>query len=198
MTLPALFPINTVIPGANNKPGNDQGPMQVNYANISGIISVDHIPPGSSGNGRHNQSTYLSIGVVGTLGLIYPTIDPGYCAIFSATPALAGSIPQAYFEDQNSITYQMTGPSSALANGYTALFNGLIIQWGFSPGGSDPQPVSFPIKFPAAAFSVTVTPVNTNTNITSLIVAGSVSQTGFTYRTNTPSKSAAYWMAIGN
>lgn len=77
------FPINVNVPSTNNDPADDQPIMKQNFANISGYLSVDHVPAGTTGNGYHEQVTYWTENVPGT------PIDPvsvGYTDVGVADP----------------------------------------------------------------------------------------------------------------
>lgn len=54
------YPINTTIPSAPDDPADDQPIMQQNTANTFTYLTVDHIDPGSAGNGFHKQSSYIA------------------------------------------------------------------------------------------------------------------------------------------
>lgn len=55
------FPINTTVPNINNDPADDVAPMNQNFVNINGFLSVDHVAPGAIGNGFHQQITYNAL-----------------------------------------------------------------------------------------------------------------------------------------
>jgi len=93
----------------------------------------------------------------------------------------------------NSLTL---GTSSVAASGYTFLPNGLILQWGTSTQTTGAGSVTFPIAFPTACFSVTMT-LESATGIGTLDT-GTVSTSGFSPRSSNTITSTAFWMAIGH
>src|SRR6267142_3994969 len=54
------FPINVNIPNENNDPADDVQPINTNFVNINGFLTVDHVAPGSIGDGFHEQVTYFT------------------------------------------------------------------------------------------------------------------------------------------
>ncbi len=54
------YPINPNIPATNDDPADDQPIMQRNFSSINGFLGVDHINPGTTGDGFHKQITFYS------------------------------------------------------------------------------------------------------------------------------------------
>jgi hypothetical protein len=110
----------------------------------------------------------------------------------------ANQVPQ--LDSGGHLVAAVLGAQSIGTNGYVTLPGGLIIQWGFqSTTGAN---TTFPLTFPTNVFSVSATKqqspaVGTQTQ-SFLVVTASTS--GFTVDTSpgNASKTAYYWMAIGN
>lgn len=113
------IPYNNTIPATNNKPSNDQAPMQQNFASIQTLIDVDHKDFQVAEYGTHKQVTMLTNNVPPLiLGAFQPTIftNPGPSGtnqmfFYSGTPA------------QSSTQYV------AGTNGSTVLMGGIIMKW---------------------------------------------------------------------
>lgn len=97
------FPIDTNIPAANNDPADDQPLMQQNFSNISQYLTVDHVAPGSSGAGQHEQVTYNSQNTPSS-----PT-DP--VAITYTGLGTASVVSQLFYRNQNA-TYHLSAIKS--------------------------------------------------------------------------------------
>jgi hypothetical protein len=90
-------------------------------------------------------------------------------------------------------------PGTISGNGYVILPNGLIIQWGVAAGaGGTGTPVSFPLTFPSAAFTVVVSALQNSGGSSSIFSsAAGLSQSGFHMITvGTPVQQSG-WIAIG-
>src|SRR5450631_2187971 len=48
-------------PAANDRPTNDQLPMQTNFASIKTLIDVDHVDFSNAQYGQHKQITFATI-----------------------------------------------------------------------------------------------------------------------------------------
>lgn len=214
------FPIDTTIPNAPNDPADDQPKMKSNFSNISSFVSVDHIAPGLTNNGKHKQ-VQLKAGA--------PTaFISGFGNLYSNT---ANTASQLFFSPDNSgNAYQLTRSNSTNFGTFSTYgtfgtvtanysINGF---WTFLPGGlimatgnvvstrATPQinPSTIIVSFPASLFSsanlvVTISPIckvagTSEIHIPS-VVSGSVTASGFTC--NWDSSTTAYvgfsWTAIG-
>lgn len=92
--------------------------------------------------------------------------------------------------------------ASLAANGYSKLPNGLILQWGLSESPSSGTIATFfPVVFPNALLSLTVSITGSSTfNTNSVIVQDSGTNAFYGYTGNTGGGAggiAFYWMAIG-
>ncbi len=184
------FSYNTGVPAANNNPSQDQPDMLTNTQSIASIIAIDHVGFGLADGGKHIHSTYTQLSSK-------PTISGTDTSVYAK---LTGSLSQLYFEDQNGVEHQLTGPASIAANGYTTTINGLIIQWGTASTPNGNTAISFPLVFPNNAFSVVITPQLTTSNVndTDVYIRSAITTSGFTVRNPTGVTWTLNWMAIGN
>lgn len=88
------------------------------------------------------------------------------------------------------------GTSSIVANGYSWLPNGLLIQWGNIASNNTGQIVTFPVPFPTACFGIT-TGANTIAP-TKVLGVTLVNATAFTISTANAAATLAYWHATGH
>lgn len=184
------FTYDSSIPNASHPPKDDQSPMQVNFQSIQSLIDVDHSDFGNSDAGIHNQCRFPTAAVT-------PAYAPGTGALYAAgIMAKPGSYPTWVTNGMNLIL--ATNDASNTGNGYAPLPGGLMIQWGNS-GGS---PVTFPIAFTSAPYSINVTIVGSGTTgtITTNVAVTSSSTTGFNFSVNVNNVSSPryFWMAIGS
>lgn len=116
------------------------------------------------------------------------TIDPGHVRIYSTNGTVIEGGPLTV------IDLNIVGSTKA-ATGFTKLANGLILQWGYTNGTVTNQLVYFPIAFPTACTSVSVTPDLTGGTSSGWGYANAVSTSSFRAVTQTPYD--FWWMAIG-
>jgi len=106
----------------------------------------------------------------------------------------AGSINQ---DDLNATLFA----ASLSPSGYQKLPSGLIIQWGYSAGGSEPFVVTLPTPFPALCASVSLTVALTTDPASSVThTISTVSLTTFTVHRMDPGSATVtpfYWLAVG-
>ena len=159
------FPIDINIPAANNNPADDQPRMQKNFQNINGYLSIDHVTPGSIGDGFHKEVTLYTLNP--------PPIAPaGTTSIVFSDEGTASTAPQLYFQNSNNI-FQIS-PIRAFAaigcgaGGINPTFGN---QFGFStvtvvsPG----PPIIYQVSFNTnvvngVSYVVFVNPVGNNSN----------------------------------
>lgn len=106
-----------------------------------------------------------------------------------------------YGIDPNSVITQIgnyVAPSSA-QSGYSWLAGGMLIQWGQSAVASGTNTISFPIAFSGTAYSVTITPFRSNSNVDQVYLSpGTISSTQFGCRnTSSAGITSISWIAIG-
>ncbi|HGV0356497.1 TPA: pyocin knob domain-containing protein, partial [Enterobacter ludwigii] len=104
---------------------------------------------------------------------------------------------QAYTKAESDARFQKINTASKADNGWFKDTNtGMIIQWGIqSSGGNGTFGVTFPVAFPSAAVSVSMTRNASNDSPTCSVY--NVSRTGFTARQADGGSGGSYWMAIG-
>jgi hypothetical protein len=161
-----LWPYTDNIPFPTNSPSADQPNMLINTNSIDSLLAVDHVSFNLANGGYHNDihfNTQLTDpAAVPTIGQLY-TKSITFNAITDAA---------LFYENGAGVVTQLTSPSgsSALANGYTFLPGGILMQWGSSALNAGVAPVTvtttinFPVAFPTAVFMVTGSPRTGNSN----------------------------------
>lgn len=183
-------------PAANDRPANDQGPMQTNFASIKTLIDVDHVDFGNANYGMHQwvQFPYIySAGAtVAVPRLFTNTVD-------GSGNALPGSLAQFLMYNggaaaQSSLQNNVTG-----SNGSVMLPMGIIMKWGSqSFSGSQNPSVTFTNAFPNNCFGVQLTLLNTNSTVPSAWRLTTVTTSGWTGNVQATGSTTMYWFAIGN
>lgn len=186
------FPFNPNIPNANNAPKNDQPLMQQNNQTLNTALQIDHYFNNTGKDGTHKQITLTNEGAPGLgtgNGVLFANLANGQSWPFWQNGA-AGS------------PFQIFGASSTVANGYSTLPGGIIIQWGSITGApiANNQAVGFPLTFPTAVFSITLGPASNSTSDKTIsIKTGTVGTGGFNVScSGSSSFQTLYWLAIGN
>lgn len=187
---------NPGIPTGQINLDQDYRNLQNNFSQLDISFGSDHIP--------------FSVNPVSPVLTGYHTVIHQGPAPSNVDPNKITGIGQTYVKTVNSdqqLFYisgggsvsQMTGYSAA-ASGYQYL-GGVILQWGFLPKTSLP-PITFPIPFPKAVFSIQITSFQSPSTNKVTVGAQSVSKTGFSLFTAVPSDTGTYtgnyWIAIGN
>jgi hypothetical protein len=192
------------LPNPPNFPSQDVGSMQTNTNSINTWVVQDHFGFNTNDNtgGYHDQ--------VSLKDQAAPGIPAGLNGVLFSNDVAGRSWPFW----QNALgSFQITGSASAnnpsaIANGWSFLPGGLIIQWGNinpAPINQIPVTTNFNIPFPAACFAITSGqtftigfPPSANqvgtigfTNISAASFDWVVSTTGGLY-------DGFYWVAIGN
>jgi hypothetical protein len=202
------YTYDPTVPNGNDPPRNDQPFMQTNSASIFGIIGVDHVGFNIANGGAHKQTQLKeTLGGSGTIpiGLLGNTYETIYSSVTS------GSGDLWFVRGASPTGIQLTGPGtpSALANGYTFLPGGLLIQWGVVNTTSSSGTVTFStanIAFPNNCFNVqTTAKYNSGVGTPSSQAnyapdSMSISPTSFNWTLVTSSSlwRGFYWIAIGN
>lgn len=181
---------NSNIPNPPNRPSSDVPLMQTNTNSISALILQDHFGFNDNAGGNHKQVHLKNTASPGGIGA---NAD----AVFFANSSSGQSFP---FWQNGATTYRFFGPQSIVANGYSTIIAGVILQWGkVNSPGSGPSSVSFPLAFPNAVFTVQLTPRNDGSHSSfSYYLDGAPSQSSFTYRGTTSSSNTLFWFAVGN
>jgi hypothetical protein len=198
------FPYNTQIPATNDDPGFDQPLMQINNLSTSNLISVDHVGFVNDVGGAHTRVQLQNIPNSG--GVPVGGYGVGFQTLFSDVINSQGEILMQRGVDAR---IQLTGPysPSAVANGYTFLPGGLLLQWGTVIGVANTTHVfnfnSFNISFPSACFVVLPTPIAIGSSVTSqaTISCYAFTENNFSWvynKTTGASWLSFNWIAIGN
>jgi len=179
-------------PAANDKPTNDQAPMQTNFASIQTLIDVDHVDFANANYGMHNwvqfPSTYTAGTTVAIPRIFTNTVD-------GAGNTLPGSLAQ-FFAYNAGTAGQCSSNYVSKQQGSVLLFGGIILKWGTVAAASNGTTYSvFTPQFPNACFNVQVT-INIASTLQNIGING-FSQTGFTFRTSGGAVPITYF-AIGN
>ena len=190
------------IPQSGQTLGQTQQSVQNNFTNYNNVVSQDHVSPNSTGQGKHNKSTYKEQGS-----------DPVTIADELAAYAKAVSgISQLFLRPESAGTpVQMsrldTGASTANAdnsNGWTFLPGGLIFQWGYGQfaGTASAVIITFAtsnISFPNYCYGVW--PIGIG--FSNVFAVDSVTKLGFTADRYPATGSGIgadqnfYWIALG-
>lgn len=203
------FTYTAGVPNPPNLPSADVGSMQVNTNSIDGWVDVDHFGFNTSGGitntGGHHKQVYLK----DQPAPAFPADNMSGVLYSDAVPALGDSWPHW----RNALgSFQLTGSASAnnpspVANGWSFLPGGLIIQWGLVLPLGVTGIENFPIAFPTAVFSITTGLVNQgggnqpqagDTAFASVQAAPGLASFNWNWRVSTARYSAFYYMAIGN
>jgi hypothetical protein len=181
---------NPNIPQGTDNLSTSQGQMLNNFTQLNTIFDFDHFTwndPTASGadRGFHRKVTFPVI-----LGAdpAAPTSGVLYTKNVSA-------VPELFFENSAATVTQLTGFSSTVAtNGSITFQGGLIMKWGSIATVAATTVFSFPVPFPTAKFSLTISPgtIGRTIEYTNFTV------NGFTLNTNTPAASTFTYIALGN
>lgn len=208
------FPIDITIPNAPNDPADDQPLMKQNFVNIDGFLSVDHIDPGSSNNGKHLQTQLIAQApTTFTLGfgnLYSNTVTNN--AVNSSEIFFSPDATENKYQITRSITSQFTkfatnnaygSPPATFTQvgGWTFLPGNILFQYGFygKTGASGSSgTIQFPVDFTVEAFSVSIVANRGDTSSGSgVTVVSSITTTGFGFKASTSGNDGFYWTAIG-
>lgn len=140
------------------------------------------------------NSAWIDVGIFSS-GSFVPS--PG---IASQAEAEAGTNNTKFMTPLRSRQGSM--PNSSIAtSGYAELANGLHLQWGRATAVAAGS-ITFPIAFPTAVFSITLTGVSNSAPATGIGLNSSYSRTGFSYDISSDEGSLQYseihWQAYGN
>jgi hypothetical protein len=114
------------IPTTGQSLDQTRDPIRNNFSNYNTVVSQDHVSPNSTGQGKHNKSTYVAQGTP-------PVSLSGEIVAFSQV-AGSGSTEVYIQRDGVATNYQLTGPSSSLngtliRGGTTSILGGLMLKW---------------------------------------------------------------------
>lgn len=199
-------------PQSGDSLGKTRPLIFTNFTTIQQAISQDHAGISTTGQGKHNQSTYVSQGAGASNSPVTLTNEN---AIYSATDAFSNV--QLFAQKANQLVnaggIQLTRTDTGAAigannntNGYTFLPGGLILQWGIGTfgGGQSNLPVTYAtamqnnINFPNYYFGVVATLVGTGFG--NIIVDSTLSLTGFIAHREvgaSANSQSFYWISLG-
>lgn len=198
---------NRDIPDGPNNPSVDQPKMKTNTNSIDNLIGVDHFSFNDANGGLHKQVNMITEASPPLLGnlVLYTKIAGGQSTLWAKNSTL--DLPL------------FTGKALAGANGYSSIYGGFLIQWGFVNGthGSnnvfndgDSGTVIFNaanINFPNNVFTIwTQLFFNSNTAGAPTFDGGvsidtftlSTSSFNWKFRSDSNSYTKFIWMALGN
>ena len=116
-------------PAANDKPSNDQGPMQTNFSSIKTLIDVDHVDFGNGNYGMHQWVQFPTPFAVGNGGTV-PVPRMFTNIVDSAGNALPGSLAQFFLYNGGTASQSGNQNNVTSTNGSVMLPMGIILKWG--------------------------------------------------------------------
>ena len=185
------IPYDPTKPASNDKPANDQAPMQSNFASIKTLIDVDHVDFANGQYGQHNQVTFATNNVP-SVPTSPPILFTDLPTNHSGTPNYAELFFYSGSAGQGANQYVLTG-----SNGSVLLMGGIILKWGTLGAGVNNTTYNvFSPAFPNNCFGVQVT-INIASSLQNVGING-FSATGFTFRTSASGGVPITYFAIGN
>jgi hypothetical protein len=112
----------------------------------------------------------------------------------------SGSAVELFYLRPTGSAVQLTGQSSVVANGYTTLPGGIIMQWGtasIAGGVNKNVTVTLPIVMPTAVLNVQVT-LNDGTYAEKAVTWGPVNTASFKIYKSASQPHTVNWLAIGH
>lgn len=203
MTIYTYFPN---IPNPPDAPADDVASMQTNSASIAGIIGVDHVGFGSSGNGQHKQVTFNANNVPAVFPTPQPVLftnlpsayppgtGPGYPELFFYSGSVAQSSNQYYYGSNN---------GTQLSEWSGLQLGGFIIKCGTFTilNGNGSRIVNFVNAFPNACLAVNITctvAIVANDNIVTVNAIGATTFTANRQAFPFGAQATYNYIAIGN
>lgn len=170
----------TGIPASGQTLGSSRTQVLNNFANYNTVMSVNHVAPNSSGEGKHKF-----------VEMPAQASDPATIAgeISTYCKTSAASAQELYLRRaSNGTVIQMSvGDPVSAATGSTFLPGGIIMKWGPIANGAN----NFVTAFPNNIFSLQFSTSNGTGNFSAVTV------TGFT-AAGVTAMNGAYYLAIGN
>lgn len=197
------YPYYPITPVASQPPRISPNNFNTNFGSIASLIGTDHYPFSDTTNGGwHKQSTYVDQTAPGPSCANKQVVVYSEQVTYPTTPTPTTFSELFFKRDTTATEVQITtGPGNPIAanRGVSYLPGGIIIQWGQDSAAPSPgTTVNFPVKFPRACFTVTITAYNTGSTARTISEVGTASLTGFTAITSSSSANLIYWIAIGN
>jgi hypothetical protein len=176
------------IPNTGQSLGQTKVAIQNNFTNYNTVMSVDHVAPNDTGQGKHKHSTYVA-----------QSSDPVNLSgeISTYSKAISGVTEQFVIRDAVTTAIQMTrGTPSLGTSGRTFLPGGLLLQWGQGSSGTTIN-FTFSTPFNNPPYSLQVTPLANSTSGNAAVISiGSVTSSGFSALVSR-SGLFVYYIAIG-
>lgn len=172
---------------------NSKPQIRSNFTVINTAFSVNHLDLGAVDQGKHK---FLQMPQQGSAPAT--AVDEGglYAKIVSGVTSLF------WRQQNNGAEIRLTGVTPvALANGYSTLPGGIIVQWGSISTVAVTTPVLFAtsnINFPNNCFHVFAQTQNVNIANSIVWSVTNLSTTGFSLGTIPPFGVPFSWLAIGN
>lgn len=193
------------LPNPPNLPAQDVEDMQINCNSVESWAQQDHFGFNDDNGGWHQNVRLQNHAAPGNPAF---SGDPGG-VLYSNNPVASANNPGWPFWQNNLGTFQITGSASAnipsaIANGWSFLPGGVIMQWGNVALPPNTAPVVFPIPFPTNCFIVTGSLGNNVIGIPAInatLTVYSVAAGGFSYAVinNVANIYTNFsWVAIGN
>lgn len=161
-----------------------------NFQAIDTSWKVNHVDFNAVGDGKHKFVEMPNQGAA-------PAGAAAEFTLYSENSS--GQSELWYKRDAEATAYRLTAINpSPVANGYTFLPGGLLMQWNFLTGASknDGAAITFPAAFLAAPFSLQLSTSRNGTSV-AVVNATSVTNTGFTLKTSSNSNDGIWYLAIG-
>lgn len=184
------------IPATNNDPSVDQPPMKINTNSIKSIIDVDHFSFGNNNGGFHKKVTMFNSVAPALAGgdlALFAKADGGQSVLWAVNSSTSGIGGLPLF----------TGPAQGATPGYSSIYGGIKLQWGFVTNPGVSGIVNFPnvtSPFSVAVFSLTFGVLLPSGTSNHTVYATAVTTGGFAYRCDVSFgvTGGFYWLAIGN
>ena len=167
-------------------------PIATNFSILDTTFNTDHVPPTDAVSANWGKHKQLTMQVSASAPAPSGTDSSWYSKTVSG-------VQQAFFKNAAGTETQLTGIRSIGTNGYSLLPGGVIMQWGISTISGALTTVSFPLTFPTAVYSITMTPLKTGSSQNNTQTIQTVTTSSFKYNFATGTGvTQLYWMAIGS
>lgn len=184
---------NSNIPQAGDVLSQSQADLLNNFGAINTAFNLNHGNFNAANQGKH---LFLEMPVVAD-----QVTAAGEVGVYCKNGATSG-VPELFFRRQSAGAITPMTEASAMANGWTWLPSGLLMQWGTQVNTGGPNSYNFPIAFPTACLQVVVgTLFNTDQNKFTQLVGFTQTQFSIfsTQRTaNVATTGSCTFWAIGN
>jgi hypothetical protein len=185
-------------PAANDKPANDQGPIQTNFASIKTLIDIDHVDFSNAYYGQHNQVTFGADNV--------PSLPTGNDAagnargiLFTNTTSGPSNVNQLFYyagtaSQSSNQYYRSTGVGQVESS--TFALGGIIIKFGTIVSATTGT-INFNVAFPVACLFCSVCYAGSSSLPSNLVAASVNNNIKFNFTTNSSGGVPITYIAIG-